>query len=161
MPNKVQHYRSETAGAKPGAAQLAVGELAINSSDFRAFTKTSAGVVVEIAPWDRILSLANTWANEQTFKSVTETVYDLTGTAIDAANGTIQHKTLTGAVTFTSALTTGQSVLLRIEGGDANVITWPAATWVGGAAPTLGANAAVVLWQEGATLYGVHIGDFS
>jgi hypothetical protein len=47
----------------------------------------------------------NDWSGgQQTFKETKETVYTLAGTAIDPANGTIQSKTLSGAVTLTESL---------------------------------------------------------
>ena len=94
-----------------------------------------------------------------TFDEVTETVYNLTGTAIDPGNGGIQYKTLSTSTTFTESLESGQSVLLRLAGGDSYTVTWPAMTWVGGTAPTLTADDVIVIWQEGATVYGHYVGS--
>ena len=90
--------------------------------------------------------------------SITEQVYDLTGTAINPANGTIQYKTVSANTTFTETLTSGQSVLLRLIGADSKTITFPTITWVGAVAPTLTANCAIVLWKEQSTLYGSFVG---
>ena len=103
--------------------------------------------------------VANTWSAEQTFKETKETVYALSGTAIDPANGTIQTKTLGANTTFTEALQSGQSVTLMITAGSYTV-TWPTMSWVGGSAPTLattGANV-IVLWKVATTLYGLYVG---
>lgn len=99
-------------------------------------------------------------------KTVTETVFAITGTtpALTATNGAVQTWTLTAASTPTSALTSGQSVILQITPG-AFAITWPSAvfTKVGGsgAAPTLfsAGKTTIVLWRVGAVLYGSHLGD--
>ena len=91
--------------------------------------------------------------------SVTEQVYDLTGTEINPANGTIQYKTISSDTTFTETLTTGQSVLLRLINASSYIITFPTITWVGAAAPVLTANCVIVLWKEQTTLYGAYVGS--
>ena len=91
--------------------------------------------------------------------SVTEQVYNLTGTAINPANGTIQYKTVSANTTFTETLTSGQSVLLRLINASSYTITFPTITWVGAAAPELTANCVIVLWKEQATLYGAFVGS--
>lgn len=96
-----------------------------------------------------------------TFVDIVETVYNLTGTDIDPANGTIQYKTLSANTTFTEALASGKSVTLRLEGGDSYTVTWPTMTWVGGSAPTLTADDVLVIWQEQTTVYGAYIGSFA
>lgn len=90
--------------------------------------------------------------------SITEQVYNLTGTAINPANGTIQYKTVSANTTFTETLTSGQSVLLRLIGANNYTTTFPTITWVGAAAPVLTANCAIVLWKEQSTLYGSFVG---
>jgi len=90
--------------------------------------------------------------------SITEQVYNLTGTEINPVNGTIQYKTVSANTTFTETLTAGQSVLLRLINASSYTITFPAITWVGAAAPVLTANCAIVLWKEQSTLYGAYVG---
>ena len=92
--------------------------------------------------------------------SITEEVYEMTGLVLDPANGTIQYKILAANETFTDGFATGQSISLRISGGDAFSITWPTITWIGGAAPTLTANCEIVMWKEQAVLYGMFSGSF-
>jgi len=95
----------------------------------------------------------------KTFTGYTETVYALSGTAIDPANGTIQTKTLSGNTTFTESLADGQSVVLMVNPSTYSV-TWPTMTWINttgsGSAPTLEASSmnVVVMWQAGSTVYG-------
>ena len=91
--------------------------------------------------------------------SITEQVYNLTGTEINPANGTIQYKTVSANTTFTETLTSGQSVLLRLIGANGKTITFPAMTWVGKTAPVLTANCVIVLWKEQTTLYGAYVGS--
>ena len=93
-----------------------------------------------------------------------ETVYELTGTDIDPSNGAIQHKTLAASTTFTESLSSGDSVILRLSGGDTYTVTYPTMTWVtstGNTAPTLGGSDVIVIWQEGTTVYGAYIGSYA
>lgn len=99
---------------------------------------------------------------DQLFVNVVETVYNLSGTAIDASNGNIQYKTIGGNTTFTDSLNTGESVILRLASASSYTITWPTITWIkvgGTGAPTLTASDVVVLWKEGSTLYGAYVGS--
>ena len=48
MPTVIKPKRSETALSIPSAASLAVGELAMNVTDGKFYTKTSGGVVKEV-----------------------------------------------------------------------------------------------------------------
>jgi len=99
---------------------------------------------------------------DQLFANIVETVYNLSGTAIDASNGNIQYKTIGSNTTFTDSLATGESVILRLASASSYTITWPTITWIkvgGTAAPTLTASDVVVLWKEGSTLYGAYVGS--
>lgn len=95
--------------------------------------------------------------------AITETVYVLSGTDIDPANGTIQTKTLSANATLTESIASGQSVVLQIDdGAGPYTITWPTITWVsgGGSAPnlTLAATTVIILWKVSTTLYGARVG---
>lgn len=111
---------------------------------------------------DVTLTGAQTLTNK-TLTGYTETVYNLAGTDIAVANGTIQTKTLSANTTFTESLADGQSVILGITAG-AFSITWPSVTWtkVGGSgvAPTLTSSGVnwVILWQVGGVLRGSFMG---
>ena len=96
--------------------------------------------------------------NPSIIGSITEQVYNLTGTEINPVNGTIQYKTVSTNTTFTEALIAGQSVLLRLIDADSYTISFPTITWVGSAAPELTANCAIVIWKEQTTLYGAYVG---
>ena len=89
-----------------------------------------------------------------------EDVYNLTGTILDPANGTVQYKTLALNVTLTDSLISGESITLRIINGNTYSITWPAITWLGVDAPTLTANCQLVIWKENTVLYGMFSGSF-
>jgi hypothetical protein len=99
-----------------------------------------------------------------TVTSYTETVYALSGTAIDPANGTIQTKTLGASTTFTESLADGQSVVLMVN-PVTYTVTWPTMTWINtsgsGSAPTLEASSmnVVVMWQVASTVYGNWVGS--
>lgn len=101
-----------------------------------------------------------------TNKTITETVFAVTGTtpALTATNGAVQTWALTAASTPTSAMTSGQSIILIVT-PVAFTITWPSVVWTkqggSGVAPTLfsSGKTTVILWVVGATLYGSHLGD--
>ena len=100
-----------------------------------------------------------------TVTAYTETVYALSGTAIDPANGTIQTKTLSATTTFTESLADGQSVVLMLNPSTYTTVTWPTMTWINtsgsGSAPTLEASSTnvVVIWQVAGTVYGNWVGS--
>ena len=112
------------------------------------------------------LADANTFTAQQTFGEIKETVYTL-GTsgsvAVDPANGSIQISVLTGTLTLTDSLESGQSVVLHLEAGS-NTVQWPTITWTtssGNSAPTLTAKDVLVFWKISSTLYGAYVGSYA
>lgn len=96
-------------------------------------------------------------------KGIAETVYTLTGTDIDPANGTIQTKVLSAPVTFTESISAGESVVFQVENGVTHTIIWPTVTWVtssGNAAPTPTEKDTFVFWKISTTLYGAYVGSY-
>jgi len=92
-----------------------------------------------------------------------ETVYALTGTALDAGNGSIQTKTLAANTTFTDSLASGESIVLQLEAGASYTVTWPTMIWVtsgGNVAPTLTAKDTLVFWKVSSVLYGAYTGSY-
>jgi hypothetical protein len=143
------------------SAEIAVSKLA-NGTARQLLQTNAAGTDVE---WASNISIPGTLGvtGETTLKEITETVYDLVGTSIDPANGTIQYKSLSANTTFTEALTSGQSVALRLENGASYTVTWPTITWVsasGNSAPTLTAKDVLVFWKISTTLYGAYAGSY-
>ena len=95
--------------------------------------------------------------------NISETVYALSGTALDPANGGIQTKTLSANTTFTDSLASGESLVLQLEAGASYTVTWPTMTWVtsgGNTAPTLTAKDTLVFWKVSSTLYGAYTGSY-
>ena len=139
----------------PSGGSLAAGEPALDLTNNKLYSSTDGTDVVEISSYSL--------PSNPSFTSVTEGVYALTGTTIDPDNGAIQYKTLAANTTFTDSLASGDSVILRLSGGNTYTVTWPTLTWVtatGNTAPTLNGNDVVVLWKEGSTLYGAYSGYF-
>ena len=99
----------------------------------------------------------------KTLTGYTETVYNLVGTNIAVASGSIQTKTLAANTTFTESLAEGQLVILGITAG-AFSVTWPSVTWtkVGGSgvAPTLTSSGVnwIILWQVSGVVRGAFMG---
>lgn len=107
-----------------------------------------------------------TLSGDTTFSgAIDEAVYNLTGTALDPSNGTIQTKTLSANTTLTDSVSEGESMTLMIDDGTAYTITWPTMTWVnnGGSAPTLATTGytVIAIWKVSTTLYGALVGDGS
>jgi hypothetical protein len=148
-----------------GIASVA-GVESLNGQQGALVTKTVNGSSIlgsgNLAVGDVTLAGAQTLTN----KTITETVFALTGTtpAFTATNGAVQTWTLTAASTPTNSLTSGQSIILVITPGSF-AITWPGATWTkiggSGALPALftAGKTTVVLWMVGGNLYGSHLGD--
>jgi len=98
---------------------------------------------------------------------VAETVY--TGLAgfgtliIEPDNGTIQTIAVTGNLTLSSSLESGEFVTLRITSVGSYTVSFPTMDWIGGSAPTLSGTGTnwVHLWNVGGTLYGSFIGTSS
>lgn len=118
----------------------------------------SAKVFVTAAGEDLIVADAAVFTG-----SIQEEIYNLTGTALDPANGTIQTKTLGSNTTLTDSLAAGESMTLMIDDGSAYTVSWPTMTWVNnaGAAPTLATSGytVIALWKVSTTLYGALVGD--
>lgn len=155
MPKQVQRRRGTT--AQHATFTGVVGEITID---------TDKNVVVvhdgSTAGGFPLAKAAGQTFTNPTLTGVTETAYNLTGTAISAANGTFQYKTIGANTTFTDSLSAGQAVILRLASASSYTITWPTITWVksgGSAAPTLTASDVVVLWKDASTLYGAYVGS--
>ena len=138
MANVIKQKRGTT---NPTTSDLVVGELALNTTDGGVFTKTDGGSLIEVG--------------------LTDTVYNLTGTALDPGNGAVQYKTLGANTTFTDSVAAGEAMILHLADGSSYTATWPSMIWTGGSAPTLPTTgyAVVVLWKFLTTLYGAHVGD--
>ena len=115
------------------------------------------------------LADANTFTAQQTFGEIKEGVHTLatSGTvALDPANGSIQVSVLTGALSLTDSLESGQSVVLHVEpGSSGHAVTWPTGTvWTssgGNSQPTLTAKDVVVFWKISSTIYAAYVGSYA
>ena len=108
-----------------------------------------------------LVSLVST--DTLTNKTIVDTVYALSGTALLATNGGVQTKTVSGNVTFTDSLVSGDAIVLMLEAGASYTVTWPTITWVtsgGNVAPTLTAKDTLVFWKVSSVLYGAYTGSY-
>ncbi len=137
----------------PAAEDLTAGELAVDLTNKRLYTKDSGGTVLEVGTNPSALQL----------NAVAETVYSISTTNlnVDPNNGTIQQWTLTGNATPTFSISNGQSVTLMIGDGANYTITWPSTMfWVGSEEPTLDTTKVnvIVVWAANSVLYGATVG---
>jgi len=81
---------------------------------------------------------------------------------IDAANGTMQYKSLAENCAFTLSFGDGESVYLHLVNASTYFVTWSTAiTWTrADSQPSLTNDCAVVLWKENGTYYGTYVGTF-
>jgi hypothetical protein len=139
---------------------LQVANLHFESTGNNRIHFTGANTFTFVAGGANVMVYSNTSVN---FPSgISETVYNLSGTALNPKNGTIQQTTLTANVTYTDSFGEGESMTLMINDGTGYFVTWPTMTWKGGIAPTLtttGFNT-VQLWKANTVLYGSIIGVF-
>lgn len=114
MADKILHKRSATPSAVPSAASLALGELALNTADGRAFMKKGDGSVVEIgANGSAFFSLVTVTAT-----SASQTSFTIPGgytpgavvVFLDGASLAPAHYTATNGTTVVLASGTGVAV---------------------------------------------------
>jgi hypothetical protein len=128
----------------------------IESTDIDTLAKLNA-IVTDATLVD--VGADNDWAGQQTFSGgVKEAWTTLSGTTPVLTQGNAVWA-LSGASTPTDGLVNGESLTLRVTGGDAHTVAWPG-TWLGGSAPTLAGNDLIVMWKEGGVLYANYMGAF-
>ena len=173
-------------GSNSYISDVGTGSLRILAQDFRVRTADNAGQIITGVDGGQVnlyynsdLKLATTATGIDVTGTATmdgltvggtvaatnlqETVYALTGTALDAGNGGIQTKTLSANTTFTDSLSSGDAIVLQLEAGASYTVTWPTMTWVtsgGNVAPTLTAKDTLVFWKVSTTLYGAYTGSY-
>ena len=168
---------SSTASAVPLAADLTQGELAVNVTDKKLYTKNSGGSVVQVGG-DVTLTGTETLTNKTlttptltnpTVTNYVETPYSAnSSTAITLAltNGTVQIITLTGNATITMpTATSGKSFImyLKQDGTGSRTVTWSTVKWAGGTAPTITSTASkqdiFSFFSDGSSWFGVVVGQ--
>jgi len=140
----------------------------IGTGTYTATGTTLSRTVIESSNADAAISLsgsAEVFITALAKDFVQELAATLTGTTpeLNTDNGTMLDWTLSGASTPTDGLENGESLILAIDDGTANTITWPTMVWIGGTAPTLDTTnkTVIALWKQGSTLYGSELGAAS
>lgn len=144
-----------------GTGAFTAGSVALGSEVTGTLPVANGGTGVTSLPAGDLVGTTAT--QTLTGKTIRDTVYTISGTAFDATNGAIQTKTLAAIVTFTDSMTSGDAIVLMLEGGATYAVTWPTMTWVtsgGNVAPTLTAKDTLVFWKIGSTLYGAYTGSY-
>ena len=99
MPTVIKPKRSETASQIPGSGVLAVGEIAMNVTDGKFYTKTSGGVVKEMGGAGSV-TLQNVMSNSNT--TITDIVLDQGARLVFEGNLANAYETTLTAVEPTS-----------------------------------------------------------
>lgn len=125
MVNKLtlQHKRSSVAGNKPTAAQIAIGELAVNFADKKLYTKDASGNIIEIPnvthPIDyQVKATAPTFRSDGTtalaegdvyYDTATDLLYTYNGTTWVAVGGSKWTDVGTGNIYRNSKVAIGST----------------------------------------------------
>lgn len=156
--------------------QLATGDLSFRADHGNAQASTSISFSIDGTEQVRIDSSGNVGIGTTSpsveldvsgtinSNNLREAVYTLSGTAINAANGGIQVKILSANTTLTDSMSSGDVIILQIEGGSTYTVTWPTITWAtssGNSAPTLTAKDTLIFWKISTTLYGAYVGSYA
>jgi hypothetical protein len=155
MANIIKHKRSSVAGQAPTAAQIDVGELAINFADKKLFTKDATNAVIELGGGSKWTTETGGISRSDNVKvggaGVPASALDVNGTISHAAPVTTGAMNLLIADRFTATVTANTTfsfvnapasraaeVVLRITNGGAFAVTWPAnVIWPYGVPPVL------------------------
>lgn len=134
----------------------ATGALVVNVTSVQGagtFTEWSIGPAV-IASFD-----GQTFADLRLAGKITEPPVAMPALALNPSLGSSQTKTLTGNVTFTDSVASGESMVLTITPAGFTMI-WPTMKWWWGQAPESPATGAirVQLDKQGSQLYGLYCG---
>lgn len=133
----------------------------LTTADINGGTIDGSTIGASTAAAGTFTSLAASSAQITTYRSA---VAELTGTDINPANGDIQYKTLSGNVTFTESLESGDAVLLYLINGSSYTVTWPTVTWIspnGNVAPTLTAFDVILFTQVASGVRAVYVGSYA
>ena len=163
MANKLtlQHKRSSVTGNAPTAADIAVGELAINFADAKLFTKDGTNAIIELgggSNWttqtggisraDRVKVGANAapLVAVDVVGTIGQNVQATTG-AMDVSTGQVFSMTVASATTvsFTGTIPQSTTVVLHLTNGGSAVVTFSGVIFAGGTAPTLTAAGTDIL----------------
>jgi len=172
---EIKHKRSATLNAVPAAADLVLGEIAINTIGGQMFIKKDNGAVVEVGGSDaendaKFVRRAG-GSTMQDVVDVGTTVVVLTGTSIDLAisNGFKHTYTANWSPVITNASNGRESsFLIELVDGGAWATTWsPVVNWVspdgstntnlltaGVELQTSGSDWAIIWTPDGVTFYG-------
>lgn len=166
MAHTIVTKNSSTASSVPSTGSLVQGELAVNVTDKKLFTKDSGGSVVTLADYINTVTLTGTQTlTNKTLTSPTSNnaaivTPTITGTKetrvamgannVDMTAGNYFTKTISGTTTLTvsnvpASGTAGSFILDLTNGGSATITWWSGMKWAGGTAPTLTAAGRDVL----------------
>lgn len=178
MPNTIQHKRSNVPGQAPTAAQISVGELALNLADGSLYSKNPSNTVLRMGSnWtitgsdlyrNSRVAIGGVSAPVSQFDlqagTAAHAVVTVPVSAMDLSSGQMFTKTVTSALTwsFTNVPAgRGVTAVLHLTNGGLFAQTWPASVrWPGGVAPALtsaGTDIIVFVTHNGGTNWRANI----
>jgi hypothetical protein len=175
MPSTIVTKNSSTASAAPTAGQLTQGELAVNVTDKKLYTKNSGGSVVTLVGTlgnqdSSAVSITGGTVAGTTVSGYTETVVAVgtvtTASTLSIGSGTVLTATLTAstACTFTMpTATAGKSFVLLLKQAATTgngTATFTSVKWPTAGAPTITATAGkmdiLTFVADGTNWYGAY-----
>lgn len=113
MPDLILHKRSGTASAVPAAADLSLGELAINTADGRLFLKKGDGTVVDVTSIGGIQDLTDALAGkEPAIATGTVAQYVAGDKSLRGFGDNVRAQALTGLATPTNVAIAAADTIL-------------------------------------------------
>ena len=157
MANTIILKQSSVASKVPLPGDLSLGELAINTTDGKLFTKKGDGSVIELTQQPDISTKLDKVNGVST--GLYETIVAMTGTVIDVSAGNVQTVTISANTTFTFTgwTTNASSVVLELTAGGTETVTFTGATFKTAPILAAGLNVFVFTSTDGGTTINGYI----
>jgi len=141
-------------------------KVAVNTNPIILDARGQASVWLDFIAYKWILYDSNgvlQYSEDDIVPYVADRSYLMSGTSLNANDGTILTCNLNMNTAFVDNLAEGQSLVLMLTGADAYTVSWPAMVWVSGTGnvePTYSPSVVIVLWKTQDVLYGMYTGKY-